>query len=64
MKQFFLSKTFAFSFLFFALFFGFQLNTDGLQVISILNLLLVSLICSSAFTFIVRLFKSKRPVAN
>ncbi len=64
MKQFFLSKTFAFSFLFFALFFGIQLNTDGLQVISILNLLLVSLICSSAFTFIVRLFKSKRPIAN
>ncbi|MGF7535327.1 hypothetical protein AAGG74_16885 [Bacillus mexicanus] len=64
MKHFFLSKSFTFSFLFFALFYGFQLNTDGLQAISIFNLLLVSLICSSLFTFVIRLFKSKRPVTN
>ncbi|QNV53484.1 hypothetical protein GE573_02464 [Bacillus velezensis] len=63
MKKFFLSKTYIFSTLIILLLFSLQLNKDGIQAVTIVNLILVSLVSSSLVTLITRLFRNKTKTA-
>ncbi|OBR25923.1 hypothetical protein SRCM100730_02728 [Bacillus velezensis] len=63
MKKFFLSKTYIFSSLIILLLFSLQLNKDGIQAVTIVNLILVSLVSSSLVTLITRLFRNKTKTA-